>query len=109
MPFDREAGKWQISSKGGVQPMWRRDGRELFYWSAENTLMSVAITLEASTVKVGATNPLFRFNNPIGLAGIVSPYDVAKDGRRFVLITTPEHAPRPFTLVTNWMAELKNQ
>jgi Tol biopolymer transport system component len=53
MPFHHEAGKWQISSTGGVQPIWRANGRELFYWSAENTLMSVPITLEPSAVKVG--------------------------------------------------------
>jgi dipeptidyl aminopeptidase/acylaminoacyl peptidase len=109
IPFLREAGKWQISNTGGVQPMWRKDGKELFYWSAENTLMSVPITLEPAAVKVGAVHPLFRFNNPVGIIGIVSPYDIAVDGQRVVVITTSEQAPRSFTLVTNWTEELKNE
>jgi len=107
MPFGGGTGKWQISSQGGVQPVWRHDGKELFYWSADNTLISVPIMLNPGGVQVGAAQPLFRFNNPVGLVGIVSPYDVASDGQRFVLITTPQQMPRPVTLVTNWTADLR--
>jgi len=39
----------------------RRDGKELFYWSADNTLMSVPITLKPGIAEVGAAHPLFRF------------------------------------------------
>jgi Tol biopolymer transport system component len=108
MPFGSGAGKWQISNAGGSQPLWRRDGRELFFWSAENTLMSAPITLKPTIVEVGAAHSLFRFNNPVGIVGVVSPYDVTADGQRFVLITTPQQTPRPITLVTNWTAELKH-
>jgi eukaryotic-like serine/threonine-protein kinase len=107
MPFGSGTGKWQISSSGGTQPVWRRDGKELFYWSTDNNLMSVPITLKPGLVEVGAAHPLFRFNNPVGVIGVVSPYDVTTDGQRFVLITTPQQTPRPVTLVTNWMADLK--
>ncbi len=109
MPFGGGTGKWQISSAGGSQPVWRRDGKELFYWSADNTLMSVPITLKTGVVEVGAAHPLFRFNNPVGIAGVVSPYDVTADGQRIVLITMPHQASRPITLVTNWTAELKQK
>ena len=107
MPFGGGTGKWQVSTTGGSQPLWR--GKEMFYWSQDNTLMSVPIALKPEGVEVGASRLLFRFNNPIGTVGIVSPYDVSADGQRFVLITTPEHTPRPITLVTNWTAELKHQ
>jgi Tol biopolymer transport system component len=107
MPFGGGAGKWQISSQGGLQPVWRRDGKELYYWSADNTLMAVPVSLNPTGVQVGARQTLFRFNNPVGIVGIVSPYDVSADGQRIVLITTPQQTPRPITLVTNWTAELK--
>jgi Tol biopolymer transport system component len=107
MPFSGGAGKWQISNAGGTQPVWRHDGKELFYWSADNTLMSVPIALKPGVAEVGAAHPLFRFNNPVGIAAVVSPYDVTTDGQRFVLITMPQLASRPITLVTNWTAELK--
>jgi len=107
MPLGSGTGKWQVSSAGGVQPVWRRDGKELFYWSADNTLMSVPIALKPGVAEVGHVHPLFRFNNPVGIVGVVSPYDVTADGQRFVLITMPQQASKPITLVTNWTAELK--
>ena len=42
MPFGGGSGKWQISSAGGLHPMWRHDGKELFFWSPNNDLMSVS-------------------------------------------------------------------
>jgi hypothetical protein len=108
MPFGGGAGKWQVSSQGGLQPLWRRDGKELFFWSADNTLMSAPITVSAAGVEIGAAQPLFRFNNPLGILGVVSPYDVSADGQCFVLISTPQQTPRPMTLVTNWTEELKH-
>jgi hypothetical protein len=70
--------------------------------------MAVPITLKPDGVEVGGARQLFRFNNPVGIVGIVSPYDVTADGQRIVLITTPQQKPRPITLVTNWTAELKH-
>jgi Tol biopolymer transport system component len=41
-----EAGrKWQVSVAGGVQPRWRRDGRELYYVAPDTRLMAVPIRL----------------------------------------------------------------
>jgi len=107
VPLGGGSGKRQISSTGGLHPMWRRDGKELFFWSPNNDLMSVSLALKSGVVEVGAAHTLFRFNNPVGNIGIISPYDVSPDGQRLVLITTPEIS-RPITLVTNWAAELKN-
>ena len=107
IPFGGSSGKWQISSTGGLHPMWRHDGKELFFWSPNNDLMSVSLALKPGLVEVGAAHSLFRFNNPVGNVGIISPYDVSPDGQRLVLITTPEIS-RPITLITNWLSELKN-
>jgi eukaryotic-like serine/threonine-protein kinase len=107
--FRDGSGKWQISTTGGVQPMWRRDGKELFYWSADNGLMAVSITLKKDGVETGSPHQLFRFNNPVGIVGVVSPYDFTPDGQRFVLLTTPEDKPRTVTLLTDWTVELKKR
>jgi eukaryotic-like serine/threonine-protein kinase len=109
LPFGGGAGKWQISNAGGTQPVWHRGGKELFYWSAENTLVSVPITLKAGIVEVGAAHTLFRLSYPVGTVGLSSPYDVTADGQRFIVVVTTERAARPITLVTNWTAELKHQ
>ena len=110
MPFGGGAGKWQVSGTGGSQPVWRRDGKELFYWSTDNALMSVPIALKPGVAEVGAAHALFRFNNPVGTVGVVSPYDVTADGQRIVLITMPQQqVSRPITVVTNWTGELKQK
>jgi len=108
VPFGGGTGKWQISSSGGTQPVWRRNGKELFFWSAGNLLMSVPITLKTGVVEVGAAQQLFHFSNPLGIVGVVSPYDVTADGQRLILITSPQQAPKSITLVANWTAELKH-
>jgi hypothetical protein len=111
-PFDPKNGhaQWRGREAGGGcalrPPVWRRDGKELFYWTQDNRLMSVPITLRPQGIELGAARMLFRFNRAVGTVGIISPYDVSADGERIVLITTPE-APRPITLVTNWTADLK--
>jgi len=107
--FRGASGKWQISTTGGVQPMWRRDGKELFYWSADNGLTAVPITLKNDGIETGSPHQLFRFNNPVGIVGVISPYDFTPDGQRFVLLTTPEDKPRAVALVSNWAAELKQK
>jgi Tol biopolymer transport system component len=109
VPFGGGAGKWQVSNAGGTQAIWRRDGRELFYVTADSILVSVPITLKAGGVQVGAVRPLFRVGNPLNNVGLYDPYDVAQDGKRFVIITFPQQASKPITLVTNWMADLKQQ
>jgi eukaryotic-like serine/threonine-protein kinase len=109
MPFGSGVGKWQVSGAGGVLPVWRHDGKELFYWSLDNTLASVSIQLKSDAVEVGAPHPLFRLRNPVGNIGLTSPYDVTGDGQRFIVIETPEQASKPITLVTNWTAELKQK
>lgn len=70
--------------------------------------MSAPITFKTGVAGWVRWHPLFRFNNPVGIVGIVSPYDVTADGQCFVLITMPQQAAKLITLVTNWTAELKH-
>ena len=51
--------KWQVSNQGGLQPHWRRDGRELFYLTLDGTLMSVSVN-PGPDFEFGASQPLFR-------------------------------------------------
>ncbi len=51
-------GKYQVSTSGGTQPAWRRDGKELYYLSTDQKLMAVPITVGTS-VTPGTPQPLF--------------------------------------------------
>ncbi len=104
VPFPEGSGKWQISTNGGNQPVWRRDGKELFYIAGDNTLMAVAATQREGSLQVGGPRPLFKVHFP----GSTTTYDVAPDGNKFVAITYPisHDGSQPVTLVVNWPALL---
>ena len=107
IPSNGAGGKWQVSSGGGQQPIWRADGKELFYLSSDDKLMSVPIKLTPDSVQADAAQPLFFLANSIQtLSGLVSPYDVSPDGKRFVVITVEQGRTFPINLVTNWTAAL---
>jgi Tol biopolymer transport system component len=107
IPSIGTGGKWQVSSAGGQQPLWRADGNELFYLSPDDKLMSVPIKLTADSVQADSARPLFDLGNSIlSVSGLVAPYDVTPDGKRFVVITVEQGKNFPINLVTNWTAAL---
>jgi len=102
-------GKWQISTDGGTEPVWNRNGRELFYRSGDK-MMAVDI----------ATQPSFAAGKPRMLfAGQYLPtpttfpnYDVSPDGQRFLMLKPTEQAraaPTQINVVLNWFEELKQK
>jgi len=56
--FPASGGKRQVSTAGGSDPQWRRDGKELFYLSVDNKLMAVEVKL-TPRFEAGASRPLF--------------------------------------------------
>jgi len=101
-PGSGVVGKWQISSVGGSEPVWRRDGQELFYMAPDGSIMSVEIKAGAG-FQAGVPRPLFQARPPDQGAG-VQRFDVTADGRRFLVLTYAEEAAAsPITVVTNWM------
>jgi Tol biopolymer transport system component len=106
-PFpNASGGKWMVSSGGGAEPRWSPDGKELFFFAGQ-TLMAVPVSLQP-TFSNGA--PIALFDAPV-LAGYTNDSDrwqVAPDGRRFLLLTNAvqDQAP-PLDIVVNWPALLK--
>jgi serine/threonine protein kinase/Tol biopolymer transport system component len=102
-PFPGGGGRWQISTNGGAVPVWRRDGKELFYWANDQMLTAVEVNPRGPEFQIGAAKPLFRLSSP----GLGIPYDVSPDGQRFLVNYLPEDTSTPLTLVVNWTAALK--
>ena len=99
-PFPGPGAKSQISNGGGVEPQWRRDGRELFYTAPDNRLMAVPLTLGDDTVAAGQPVALFSATlSPLG--GAVNQYLASPDGQRFLVDTMVEEAS-PITILQNW-------
>ena len=99
-------GKWQISTEGGTEPMWSRDGRELFYRNGEKMIaVSIAAGPELSPGK-----PTLLFEGPYDMkvGSGATNYDVAADGRFAMILTEARSAgPTHVTLVLNWFRELE--
>ena len=101
-PFPGPGSKVRVSTNGGMQVRWRRDGKELFYIAPDNRLMSVSIAKEAGNVRVGSSVPLFQTRAAATSAIARQQYVVAADGQRFLINTVEETATSPITLVLNW-------
>jgi eukaryotic-like serine/threonine-protein kinase len=102
--FPQHSGRWQVSVSGGVQPQWRRDGKELFFIDNNTDLMAAEV--KASSGAFAAGPPKLLFGTPLPGAGR-NRFVVTRDGQRFLVITWPEVAPAPINVVVNWVAEIK--
>ena len=106
-PFPNASdGKWMVSSGGGVEPRWSRDGKELFYFSGQ-TLMAVPVSLRP-TFSTGAPVALFDAPVQAGYTNDSHRWQVAPDGKRFLLLANAgkDQAP-PLDVVVNWPALLE--
>jgi serine/threonine protein kinase len=111
VPFPGPGGKWQISTGGGEFPRWRRDGKELFYVSGGNTIMSVAVNGSGDTFDVGPAQRLFEARlrtDPYLGFGTGDVFDVFPDGQQFIVnVTTADQPPSRIRMITNWISTLK--
>lgn len=109
-PFPNvDDGQMKVSIDGGQEPAWSADGREIFYL-AGGKMVSVPVTRDGGTIRLGKPIELFDAA-AYYFGGAGRNYDVAKDGRRFVMVKTlPEERGRgvdDVTLVVNWIEELR--
>jgi len=106
-PFpDVDEGNWQVSTQGGRDPIWSRDGRELYYVDPEGTMMRVPVTF-TPTFAHELPQPLFDASSYE--SGIGRNFDIASDGR-FLMVETEEAAvgEQPeLVVVVNWLDEVR--
>jgi len=104
-PFPGPGGRWQISTGGGACPIWRRDGREIFYLAPDMKLMSVEVKT-GGTFEAGPPRPLFSPRLKVRPFG--RQFDVSADGQRFLInMPVSEEGSPPITLIQNWFVERK--
>jgi hypothetical protein len=102
--FPPTGERWQVSPDGGVQPVWRRDGRELYYLRRDGTLFAVEFRAEADS-KVGIPVPLFHAR--VGQVSWDTEQYATIDGSRFLVMNRIERPQRPITVIVNWQAPLQ--
>jgi serine/threonine protein kinase/Tol biopolymer transport system component len=113
-PFRETGGsQTQVSTAGGSQPRWRRDGTELFYLASDGQLMAVPIRVvsERRALDVGTPVALFQTRLIVGAISVRAGFDarmdyaVARDGRFLLDMSVDDTSP--ITVVQNWTAGLK--
>jgi Tol biopolymer transport system component len=93
-------GRSKISKDGGNSPVWRVDGRELFFRSGSGAPMAVEVTLTATSAE--PRSPRQLFSTP------AVPWDAAGDGKRFLVsMPLPGDVQPPITIDLHWEATLK--
>jgi eukaryotic-like serine/threonine-protein kinase len=103
-----DGGLWQVSTAGGGQPLWARNGRELFYVAPDGALMAIQW---GSPESAGAPTRLIEGRYFRGGEGTtVRQYDVSADGQRFLMMKNEARetdvAPS-INVVQNWFGELR--
>jgi Tol biopolymer transport system component len=102
-----DGAKARISTGGGNQPRWRREGGELFYVAGDGQMMAVAVKTSGATFEQGTPKALFKARIQTDAPMILGiHYDVQADGQRF-LINTPVGEAPPVSVILNWTAEVK--
>jgi serine/threonine protein kinase/Tol biopolymer transport system component len=115
-PAVDQGGRWLVSRAGGTQPLWARNGKELFYIAADGALMAVPISAgnQRGSFTAGIPSRVIppgeyraRTTNMVGRT-----YDVSPDGTRFLRIKTTGSATMPdgvrsIVVVQNWVQELE--
>jgi Tol biopolymer transport system component len=100
--FPAATGKWQVSRGGGTEPRWRGEGNEIYYIGASGMLTAVPVNA-SSAFATGTPTPLFQIQGraPISSTDVFT-YDVAKDGKRFLVnrYVKPEHV-EPLSILLN--------
>jgi len=100
--------QWQVSTAGGIHPVWRADGRELYYLDPTGAMVAAPIAVNGGTVEPGT--PMVLFATRILGGGIDAgqgrQYDLSRDGR-FLINTVLEDVDTPITLLQNWRPHTK--
>jgi hypothetical protein len=101
--------KRQVSSGGGAQPLWSKNGKELYYLTLNAKLMVVDVKSDA-TIETG--RPRLLFQTPIEGNPLLGQYAVASDGQRFLMMENAREGggsgTEQFHVVLNWFSELSS-
>jgi serine/threonine-protein kinase len=97
----------QISNGGGNEPVWARNGRELFYRN-KDLMMGVTITSE-EPLQASRPQPLFEASyDDAGVA--IRGYDITPDGQSFIVVRSERvSVATQVHVILNWFEELKRR
>jgi serine/threonine protein kinase/Tol biopolymer transport system component len=113
-PFPGPGGKSQISTGGGLNPIWSRTERKLYFLTSDWRIMVTSYSADAGAF--AAAKPQVWSEKKLAFLGGCYPYDLAPDGKRFAVVLNPDTAegavrqPKDsVTVLLNFFDELKRK
>jgi Tol biopolymer transport system component len=103
-PYSGPDRRWPVSTQGGTQATWNRNGKEIFYREG-NRMMAVAVS-GTSDLTLSQPQLLFERRYAFGAGITVANYDLSKDGQRFLMVKDEAGAGR-LNIVLNAFSDLK--
>jgi len=105
--FPGPGAKYQISTNGGAEPRWARNGRELFYRDGDK-MTAVALNSRGEGLQAGPPTELFKGRFASGGPNTEAYYDVSLDAQRFLMIKNSEaQNANALVMIQDWANELK--
>lgn len=102
-PYSGQGPRTQVSAEGGIEPVWSRDGKELFFRHGRDLL---AVTVQTTpSFSTGRSQVVFSGDYAFG--PLLANYDVAPDGKRFLMMKGRQWLEGQLVLVLNWFSEWK--
>ena len=105
--FPSTGQRWQVSTQGGRQPLWRRDGKELYFVADDRKFYAAAIPGSATSPADFAV-PTFLFDMRANVFNTRNSYIPAPDGQRFLINLLLDGDDVPINVVQNWNAGLRD-
>ena len=100
-PYPPTGERWKISTEGGRQALWRRDGKELYFVNEERKFFVVDII---PGVKFDFGSPRFLFDMRANVFNVRNSYVPSRDGQRFLVNTIVDPTEPPLSVIQNWAA-----
>jgi hypothetical protein len=98
-PYPITGQRWRVSVDGGAEPRWAPDGSAVYFRNGD-ALLEAPVSL---TPEFSSAPPVELFRGPFVLDGFGNPsYDVAADGKRFVMVQGEQTRPARLRVVVNW-------
>jgi len=107
VPFPGPGNPKQLSPGSGMNPIWRKDGKAIFYLTADfGSVMETEVEAKGTDFTIGKTRMLFKIAAQSGPYQFY-PFDVSADEQKFIINSRPEQSGKEITVIANWRAGLK--
>jgi Tol biopolymer transport system component len=108
IPFPVPGKPKQLSTSSGINPIWRKDGKAIFYLNSDfSSVRETEVEAKGNDLAVGKTSLLFKVAAQTGSYQFY-PFDASGDGQKFLINSRPEQNNQEITVIANWQTGVSN-